>query len=214
MMQIFVKNQYGRTFCLEVHESDKVLTVKKKLEKLQEVPEEAQRLIYAQVQLSDDKTLSYYNIQRENTLHMIERLKGGGAPMPVTLNDYSTNKYKEVTLVCGDSTYDCVDLGLNYRGTCRNTNCSSIDDKVVVQKGFGEISYSMDHFRTKCPNCNKKIEIEEIWMYKCTYYMEFMKDAESEEITTPKVTTKESIKLDNEGKTENFKYFIFHVSEN
>ena len=212
-MQIFVKNLVGRTFIVEVDESDDILTLKHNLSDVSEIPIDQMRMIFAGKELQDHRKINDYNIQKESQLHLVLYLRGGG-PMPVTLNDYTSNNFQEVILKPGTSKYDKVDKGLNYRGICKNSNCSSLDENVVVQKGFGEISYSMDHFRTKCPNCNKKIEIEEIWMYKCTYYMEFMKDAESEEITTPKVTTKESIKLDNEGKTENFKYFIFHVSEN
>lgn len=75
-MQIFVKMQNGKTTTVRVDSSDTVNSITLKIYEKEGIPPLQQRIIFRGRRLEGRRTLAYYDIQKEETLHLILCLCG------------------------------------------------------------------------------------------------------------------------------------------
>ena len=86
-MQIFVQTQSGKIITLEVEPSDTIGFVKAKIQVKVGIPEQQTLNLYRGRLLEDERSLSYYNIQKETKLFL--RVKSRGS-MEITIAILST----------------------------------------------------------------------------------------------------------------------------
>lgn len=74
---VVIKTLTGKTIALEVEPATTVEEVKQMVTDAEGIPPEQQRLIFVGKQLEDGRTMADYGIQKDATIHLVLRLRGG-----------------------------------------------------------------------------------------------------------------------------------------
>ena len=89
IMQIYIKTMTGTTITVEMETNDTVELLKEKIYDKKGIPPDRQRLIFVGMELEDSKTLRYYNIQRETTVHLIIKRLHGEKTVCITVKTHT-----------------------------------------------------------------------------------------------------------------------------
>lgn len=168
--QIFVKTLFGRTITLTSEITQTIEEIKQEIAKMENIPVDQQRLVFAGRQLEDSKTRADYNITDGSTIHLVLRLRGGGVPVTPFVD---VTKCDNQTLLKKDKfskdapTYRRVGKGLNPTGPCANQDCAAFCQEVICPIGL--VNFDLGKTKVACPECKECFLPNNCRYYQCRF---------------------------------------------
>jgi len=167
-IDVYIKTLTGKTITLQISSEHYIHHVKQLVLEKEGIPLDEQRMIFAGQQLDSWRQVKEYNIQKECTLHLVLRLRGGGYTANfVNLTDLSLAK--DIGFSDKAPKYREAINGLNLEGLCTNALCEANGKMVIVKMGSGIFDLIEDQHLSKCPLCEKYVNPETCGFTNCTY---------------------------------------------
>ena len=156
-----VKTLTGKEISIAVSPLDSLERVKCKIQDLEGIPPDQQRLLFNGSQLEDEELVYECDIVQGSLLHLILRLRGGGSGGKAFVD--ITNEKSAINIQWSTSAPDwrIAEPGLCLEGICTNPNCSAFQEQVIMNMGIGTFDMMLDTEKSekcKCPMCKEFVE--------------------------------------------------------
>ena len=168
---ILLKNLQARVEIVHVCHEDSIGDVKELYGALTGIKPDCQRYIFAGKRLCDEYTMSQYNIQKDSTLHVVLRLRGGRCEPEVnTENTTHVNIYQQLTNIKNEQMgYRCILSDENNPGCnvyelqlLEEEICDTLFNDIIQCKKEGHDYYLSDSCLSDCRRYVEKLLIPQI----------------------------------------------------
>lgn len=177
----FVKSLSGNSVMVDIPlDSSTVKDLKEEVHALEKIPTEYQRFLYSGKHLADSepitKTLRDYGVERDSTVQLVTRLRGGVADVPSARLEFSDLQNQSALKVLPWSktapVWRIVGKGLNLEGRCTNKACVAGRQRLRVVCKMGYRAVNLVTERAQCPVCSRTVQVTTcsftdcLWMYE------------------------------------------------
>jgi hypothetical protein len=139
------------TIIIDAKSNELIEHVKQEIEYKTGQPVSMQRLLFAGKQLEDGRTLADYNVQKECTLHLVERLRGGGRGLEFVDVTKDAALCRQEWNVSAPK-WRLVAPGLSIEGKCTNKHCEAFQHMVICNLRFRNFDLLAED-GLMCPLC-------------------------------------------------------------
>ncbi|CAF0781781.1 unnamed protein product [Brachionus calyciflorus] len=173
---VFLKTLTGRTVEIFTSNDETIEELKEKVEEKEGIPPDLQRLIFAGRKLEDSNTLDYYSIEKEATLHLVLRMRGGG-----DFVDFEKSKPRVYNWSRKAPKWRTARAGLCFEGKCVNYECKAFNEMVIINMEV-PIIYQLgmpNQKETKCPQCDSYVKPITCGFNNCRWRFYGIKESEN-----------------------------------
>lgn len=148
-ISIQVRTLIGKTLFMNATRAMTTAVLKERIQDIEGIPPDQQRLIVQGKQMEDDKPLAHYEVENGTVFHLVLRLRGGGSSFMFA--DMTNNSARKVVPWGKGPDWRIAPPGLNVEGYCPHFDCEAWDQLVICPVGMA--SYIAGTKRP-CPSCH------------------------------------------------------------
>ena len=74
--QIYIKTLQGKNITLDITNNDTILSIKQRIENMEQIPISEQRVVFNGKQLEDTNTIGSYKIEPYSLIYLVFKLRG------------------------------------------------------------------------------------------------------------------------------------------